>query len=167
MSYLPLKLSRGETNLDLIVHNFLKKNSNKSLKTYTTLYTLTYSTPMNRCSSTFMAKIHRPTNPSSKFYLSTLNGLERSFPQHLRTLSLFARRGEESNCSDDVPLKVLLNVSGFPRAMVVDSKKTVDDLDARPKELDPVRIKINGKWLLLSAEFVAGHPGGSVIYQYR
>lgn len=35
------------------------------------------------------------------------------------------------------------------------------------KELEPVRIKINGKWLLLSAEFVASHPGGSVIYQYR
>jgi hypothetical protein len=35
------------------------------------------------------------------------------------------------------------------------------------KALEPVRIKINNKWLLLSAEFVASHPGGSVIYQYR
>lgn len=35
------------------------------------------------------------------------------------------------------------------------------------KKLEPVRIKINEKWLLLSAEFVASHPGGSIIYQYR
>lgn len=35
------------------------------------------------------------------------------------------------------------------------------------KALEPVRIKINNKWLLLSAEFVATHPGGSVLYQYR
>jgi cytochrome b involved in lipid metabolism len=35
------------------------------------------------------------------------------------------------------------------------------------KALEPVRIKIKGKWLLLSEEFVANHPGGSVIYQYR
>ncbi|KAI6181025.1 Stearoyl-CoA 9-desaturase [Aphelenchoides besseyi] len=33
--------------------------------------------------------------------------------------------------------------------------------------LESVRIKINGKWLLLTGEFVANHPGGSVIYQYK
>jgi fatty acid desaturase len=37
---------------------------------------------------------------------------------------------------------------------------------AETKALEPVRIKIKGKWLLLSEEFVANHPGGSVIYQY-
>lgn len=30
-----------------------------------------------------------------------------------------------------------------------------------------IRLKINGKWLNLSKEFVSKHPGGSVINQYK
>lgn len=30
-----------------------------------------------------------------------------------------------------------------------------------------IRVKINGKWLHLNKEFVASHPGGSVINQYK
>jgi hypothetical protein len=31
----------------------------------------------------------------------------------------------------------------------------------------PLRMKINGRWLLLSDDFVKGHPGGQVLTQYR
>lgn len=34
----------------------------------------------------------------------------------------------------------------------------------KPKNL---KLKINGKWLNLSKDFVAKHPGGSVINQYK
>lgn len=33
--------------------------------------------------------------------------------------------------------------------------------------VEAIRIRVNGKWLELSKEFVASHPGGSVINQYR
>lgn len=32
---------------------------------------------------------------------------------------------------------------------------------------ESLRIKVNGKWLELSKEFVSSHPGGSVITQYK
>lgn len=32
---------------------------------------------------------------------------------------------------------------------------------------EAIRIKIKDKWLQLSKEFVASHPGGSVITQYK
>lgn len=35
------------------------------------------------------------------------------------------------------------------------------------KHVTDIHIKINGKWLTLSKEFVARHPGGSVIKQYK
>ncbi|KAI1732930.1 fatty acid desaturase domain-containing protein [Ditylenchus destructor] len=34
-------------------------------------------------------------------------------------------------------------------------------------QLEDIQIKINGKWLTLSKEFVAKHPGGEVINQYK
>lgn len=32
---------------------------------------------------------------------------------------------------------------------------------------DGMRLKINGKWLELDKDFIAKHPGGSVITQYK
>lgn len=34
-------------------------------------------------------------------------------------------------------------------------------------QLEDIQVKINGKWLNLSKEFVAKHPGGEVINQYK
>ncbi|CAD5218882.1 unnamed protein product [Bursaphelenchus okinawaensis] len=46
-------------------------------------------------------------------------------------------------------------------------KEDSGDLEFEQRELESIRVKINDKWLLLSKEFVAAHPGGSVINQYK
>lgn len=35
------------------------------------------------------------------------------------------------------------------------------------EQVKDIHVKINGKWLALSKEFVTKHPGGSVINQYK
>uniref|UniRef100_A0A915E4L2 Cytochrome b5 heme-binding domain-containing protein n=1 Tax=Ditylenchus dipsaci TaxID=166011 RepID=A0A915E4L2_9BILA len=48
-----------------------------------------------------------------------------------------------------------------------DSKLWLRDPPNSSGQLEEVRIKINDKWLVLSQEFVANHPGGAVINQYK
>lgn len=45
--------------------------------------------------------------------------------------------------------------------------KNMNALESEEANANGLRMKINGKWLWLSEEFIKGHPGGPVLTQYK